>query len=48
VPGAAIGGGDIDAEALADRISREFADWRGEPTPIPCRRRRAARRARSS
>ncbi len=37
VPGAAIvvAVGDIDAEELADRISREFADWRGEPTPIP-------------
>lgn len=37
VPGAAIvvAAGDIDAEELADRISREFADWRGEPTPIP-------------
>lgn len=37
VPGAAIvvAVGDLEAEALADRIAAELADWTGQPTSIP-------------
>lgn len=36
VPGATtvVAVGDVEAEALADRISHEFADWSGQPTAI--------------
>jgi len=37
VPGATtvVAVGDLDAEALVERISGEFADWSGRATPIP-------------
>jgi zinc protease len=49
VPGATtvVAVGDLDAEALVERISAEFADWSGQATPIPVAPAPPARTARA-
>jgi len=49
VPGATtvVAVGDLEPEALADRIGVEFADWAGLPTPVPVAAAPAARTTRA-